>query len=84
MPINHEDLKKCVKNLPEDYEPYGKKPRWYLDCSSGCLAFVKLAGELGNDWGVCTNPDSHRCGLLTFEHQGCVHAKLPHEERMNR
>jgi len=23
------------------------------------------------DWGVCSNPRSPRCGLLTFEHQGC-------------
>jgi hypothetical protein len=26
---------------------------------------------ISNDWGVCTNPRSHRCSLLTFEHQGC-------------
>ena len=36
------------------------------------LKIVKpLAGKLGCDWGVCGNPESHRCGLLTFEHQGC-------------
>jgi hypothetical protein len=55
----------------------------YPDCSSGCRFFVPLhvrAGECSVrpdyegadlDWGVCINPASHRCGLLTFEHQGC-------------
>jgi hypothetical protein len=33
---------------------------------------VKLANEIGNDWGVCSNPESPRAGLLTFEHQGCT------------
>lgn len=28
-------------------------------------------GGADYDWGVCTNPKSHRCGLLTWEHQGC-------------
>jgi hypothetical protein len=37
----------------------------------GCRWYVKLQGSLGHDWGVCTNAQSHRCGLLTFEHQGC-------------
>ncbi|MGH7577399.1 MAG: DUF3027 domain-containing protein, partial [Longimicrobiales bacterium] len=41
------------------------------DCSSGCQFYLPLDGELGADWGVCTNPASHRAGKLTFEHQGC-------------
>ena len=41
------------------------------DCSCGCKHYVTLAGALGADWGVCTNPWSPRAGLLTFEHQGC-------------
>ena len=47
------------------------------DCSGGCMKFYALQhrdGEwLGYDWGVCANPKSHRCGLLTNEHQGCAH-----------
>ena len=43
------------------------------DCSCGCNFFLKLPGQLGNDWGVCWNPESLRSGLLTFEHQGCRH-----------
>jgi hypothetical protein len=55
----------------------------YPDCSGGCRHFAPLHVYPGDepthptyegddgDWGVCVNPRSHRCGLLTFEHQGC-------------
>lgn len=74
----------CIK-LPEDYEPYGQKPRgdddvWHSDCSCGCKFYLPLEGKLGFDWGVCRNPASHRRGLLTFEHQGCVHFEQDHDE----
>lgn len=64
-----------VKILPTDYTDYGGTvQRWsddsdYPDCSCGCRWFLPLDGKLGNDWGVCANPDSPRTGLLTFEHQ---------------
>ena len=35
---------------------------------------------LSMDWGVCTNQRSHRCGLLTFEHQGCPAFDYDEEE----
>ncbi len=62
--------------MAEDYEGYGSVERqrgeqWLPDCSMGCRHFVPLPGKLGFDWGVCVNPQSHRAGLLTFEHQGC-------------
>jgi len=74
----HEKLWEICKTLPEDYEPYGsgsreEGDRWYGDCSCGCKYYLPLEGKLGADWGVCHNPKSHRCGLLTFEHQGCQH-----------
>lgn len=63
---------------PRDWDGYGLLDRWAEhyegssgDCSSGCRFYVPLDGELGPDWGVCTNPASHRAGKLTFEHQGC-------------
>ena len=74
---NHDHLLKIVIKKEEDYEPFGKVIRWenqnenYPDCSMGCKYFNKLSGDTGFDWGVCANPQSHRCGLLTFEHQGC-------------
>jgi hypothetical protein len=39
------------------------------DCSSGCKWFHTLSGTASLDWGVCGNPQSHRVGLLTFEHK---------------
>jgi hypothetical protein len=71
----HEELKNVMVCLPQDYYPYGKEERWldpdknYPDCSAGCKHFSKLEGELGADWGICINTNSHRFGLLTFEHQ---------------
>jgi hypothetical protein len=68
----HENFVKIVRTLETDYEPYGNVERDGLDCSSGCRHFVRLAGEVVRDWGLCANPESPRAGLLTFEHQGCA------------
>jgi hypothetical protein len=83
---HHDRLWKVCKKLPEDWSPYGQKDRWHgdhksdADCSSGCAFYYTLeprdGEDVGCDWGVCTNPESHRCGLLTFEHQGCEHFKI--------
>jgi len=75
--INHNYLLEMVKKLSQDYKPFGELERWqnpeveYPDCSMGCKYFIPLQGDLGQDWGVCCNKNSHRYGLLTFEHQGC-------------
>jgi hypothetical protein len=74
----HERLFQIVKRLPTDYAPYGQVERdredgsFAPDCSAGCKFALPLAGDLGYDWVVCTNPESPRVGLLTFEHQGCL------------
>lgn len=72
----HDRLLELVKKLPQDFEPLGKQDResddYCGDCSCGCKFYRPLEGELAADWGVCTNHKSHRCGLLTFEHQGCM------------
>lgn len=60
--------------LPCDFEPYGARSReqdYGPDCSCSCKHFIKLAGDLGDNWGVCTNRHSPRKGLLTFKQQGC-------------
>ena len=82
-PITHEDLVALfdVIKRPDDYFPYGQNmdresssdQEYRGDCSCGCTWFAPLDGALRTDWGVCTNRASHRCGLLTFEHQGCRH-----------
>ena len=66
--------------LPSDYRDYGGLiERWkhvdmsYPDCSHGCKWFASLYDpkydSADTDWGVCTNPNSPRAGLLTWEHQ---------------
>lgn len=81
----HWKLWDACRKLEEDYEPYGKTPResdevWHSDCSCGCRFYHPLEGKAGMDWGVCGNGKSHRCGLLTFEHQGCPHFESRPEE----
>lgn len=83
-----DQLWQVTKKLPSDFEPWGERDREggpsgqesTGDCSSGCRFFVPLDGKLGNDWGVCTNADSPRSGLLTFEHQGCPQFDYGNEE----
>ena|SRR5579864_2366934 len=69
-PKDHWHLMAVCIQLPTDYEPYGYRVRDGNDCSCGCKWFLELATH-PYDWGVCSNPRSPRCGLLTFEHQGC-------------
>src|ERR1700677_29567 len=78
--LTQEQLWKVCQRKPGDYEPYGKHNRLTAtrpvlilsDCSGGCKWYHTLSGPAALDWGVCGNPRSHRVGLLTFEHQGCV------------
>ena len=72
----HRALLDVVKKLPSDFAPWGEQSReeeWAPDCSCGCRWYVRLEPGLQLDWGACRNPASPRCGLLTFEHQGCRH-----------
>jgi hypothetical protein len=68
-PTDHWHLHAVCRTLPTDVAPYGFRVRVdAADRPCGCRWFVHLAGRLGSDWGVCTNPVSPRVGLLTFEH----------------
>ncbi len=76
----HDRLFQILHRLPQDYRPWVDDDRdagddFGPDCSGGCR-FARWLEDLGKqqlslDWCVCTNPKSHRCGRLTFEHQGC-------------
>lgn len=77
----HDHLWTLCRKLPSDFAPYGERDRDTADCSCGCRHFIPLAGELGNDWGICANPKSPRAGLLTFEHQGCPQFESEDDER---
>jgi len=70
QPDDHWHLHAVCIQLPTDFEPHGYRVRTGPDCSCGCVWFLKLQAR-PSDWGVCSNPQSPRCGLLTFEHQGC-------------
>jgi len=84
------DLLELCKKLDSDYIEYGGKiTRWfdpdynYADCSCGCKYFIPLHNEQNKgadfDFGVCTNPKSKRCGLLTYEYQagyGCFVSEI--------
>lgn len=75
----HAALLEIVRKLPSDFQPWGVRSReddYGGDCSSGCRWYVRLEPGLQLDWGVCRNPASPRCGLLTFEHQGCRQLEL--------
>lgn len=74
-PADHWHLHAVCIRVPSDYEPYEFRVRNGSDCSCGCKWFLPLQA-LPYDWGVCSNPRSPRCGLLTFEHQGCEFFEL--------
>lgn len=78
-PTDHAHLHAVCLHLPTDYEPYGYRVRDGADCSCGCRWFLALE-EWPADWGVCVNPRSPRCGLLTFEHQGCAFCEVEEGE----
>lgn len=59
-------------------EEYDSGIHYMNDCSCGCYFFHPLLGDLHRDWGVCTNPQSPRAGLLTFEHIGCAFYTSPY------
>jgi len=45
---------------------------WYDEQCGGCRFWIPLDGELGHDYGACTNPASTFDGRVRFEHDGCA------------
>ncbi len=45
-----------------------------MQCGS-CQFYVPLEGDLGSDWGACTNPRSQYDRTCTFEHWTCKEFK---------
>jgi hypothetical protein len=45
---------------------------WYHEQCGGCRFWIALHGELGRDYGACTNPASPYDGQVRFEHDGCA------------
>lgn len=65
-------LLRVLRKLDTDFKPFGKADPAESDCGAGCRHLLGFTGEVGCEWGVCTNPASPRSGLLTFVHQGCA------------
>jgi hypothetical protein len=49
----------------------GYKEEWYNEQCGACKYYLPLTGRFGDDWGVCSNPDSSFDGKVKFEHDGC-------------
>lgn len=50
---------------------FGYREEWYSEQCGGCRFWIALSGELGGDWGVCTDAGSAFDGRVRFEHDGC-------------
>jgi hypothetical protein len=61
--------------LSPDYQE-----EWLNEQCFTCQYYVKLTGEFGSDWGVCSNPASPFDGKLMFEHDGCEHHSFAADE----
>jgi hypothetical protein len=57
------------RNRPNDSLDY--KESWIDEQCFKCCYFIQLAGDLGYNWGACTNANSPLDGKLMFEHDGC-------------
>ncbi len=67
----HEELWKICRDTEAYRQGTDTNQHELPDCSCGCKFFHPLAGEAGNDWGICSCLESPRAGLLTFEHMSC-------------
>ncbi len=50
----------------------GYQDDWYGQQCGGCRYWIALGGELGADYGACTNPAASFDGRVRFEHDGCA------------
>lgn len=44
---------------------------WYSEQCFMCEYYIPLSGEIGCDYGVCSNSNSSYDGQVRFEHDGC-------------
>jgi len=65
---------KLPMNRKPDSPDY--KEEWRHEPCFLCIYYVALKGNLGFDWGVCTNPKSPLDSRVMFEHDGCDHFEI--------
>ncbi len=56
------------------------KEEWTTEACFLCQYYVKLTGDLGGDWGVCSNPASPFDSRLMNEHDSCDYFSFAADE----
>ncbi len=60
-----------LKKINRDIDAENKPDKWIWNQCETCRHYLRLAGEYGNDWGVCSNLISKFDGQSRFSHDGC-------------
>jgi hypothetical protein len=72
---NKEHTKQCHDRWIEKRNRKQEDPsyldEWYDEQCGGCIYFIPLMGDLADDYGACSNPQSEFDGIIRFEHDGC-------------
>lgn len=75
MTIIRLNLKKIrmrwFENRNRQQESSSYLDEWRLQQCLHCIHYIPLTGEIGADFGVCTNEVSQFDGRVMFEHDGC-------------
>lgn len=61
----------------EDEASYQEE--WFSQQCGICRYWIPVCGQLGTDYGVCSNAVSVFDGLVRFEHDGCEHHEAADE-----
>jgi hypothetical protein len=70
-PHNARCHERWVQGRHRDTGKPGYLDRWYDEQCGGCRYWIALSGEIGRDYGACTNSASPFDGVVRFEHDGC-------------
>lgn len=57
--------------LNRDQNSPGYPDKWMEEQCLFCRYYMPLAGPMGHDFGVCSNPAEPFDGRVRFEHDGC-------------
>jgi hypothetical protein len=74
---------KVQRNRDIDSSEYDEKwETWSQQQCFMCQFYVQLEGQLGMDWGACTNELSAFDGCIMYEHDGCEHFSFAEDEEL--
>ena len=60
-----------MKKRNREQENVTYKDQWYSEQCFMCTYFIHLSGDMGSDYGVCSNLQSEYDAQVRFEHDGC-------------